>query len=69
MPLNELQPDEYISLQKLAARWDLSDRTVRRIPDVELPASMIAGSVRYRGSEVLKYEDLARARRRSSTSE
>ena len=61
-PLRQLNIPEHFSLRRLAQRWDVSERTLRReIDDGELRATMIRGQLRVTQAEVLDYE--ARHRR------
>ena len=46
-----------LTVPELAARWSVTDRTLRRMVDKgDLPVTRIGRSVRYRLSDVLEYE-------------
>jgi hypothetical protein len=52
-----IDPNALYSRETVARRWGLSSETVRKIAAEELPTAVWCGaSVRYRGSDVLRYE-------------
>jgi hypothetical protein len=52
-----IDPNALYSRETIARRWGLSTETVRKIPADDLPPAVWCGhSVRYRGSDVLRYE-------------
>lgn len=49
-------PERLLTRRELAAFWQVSEKTVSRIPESDLPVVRIGRQVRYRPVAVLSYE-------------